>query len=499
MTKLIRAFLAQLTITVLLAATIHQANAQSEISLGWSEPYNLSNSASSSTDPVIVSDIYGAVHVFWSEDTSGRPHPIGSAPSAGNAIFYRRLLDGFWTDPTDLFYGGAMGRLEQPWGVVDDQGIMHLVWLDRGQLMYSSVPSEEAIYVRSWAEPVVLDEGPVGQVRLTSWMSEVFVIYSVVAGFTPGMYIITKVLPEGLPEPNLIWAGHSTMIAQDISATVDGRGRIHVVWTLSQPPSPASIAVQYAMSLDGGDTWSESLLVAASTSGGKNEDYLGHAYPWIAAHGNDEIHIQWAQGTHTYRWHQLSRDGGMTWNQPYQIWSDLISQTRSEAVGEDGDGNLYWADVLRYPNAGYLIKWTGREWARPEPFHFLPERSIEDEDRIGIAGIRMAFTHGNELHLVLKDQVKAEVIYMHKKLESGRISTSPLPTQLNRVTPTPTPILKAPQEDHTAQDIPKVNQNIDLNISGNDLPGYPGYTIIAGSLPVFLLTLVIAIKKIAKK
>jgi hypothetical protein len=471
---------------------VGSASAQYEIGQGWSEPVNLSNTPSSSNSPAIAADPYGAVHVFWSEDLDGIPHPEGSAPSAGNSIIYRRFQDGAWNDPTDIFYSDG-GRLDTPWAVVSEDGLIHLVWIQGGALYYSFAHVLSSENVKAWAPPIMVEGNKVGQVRILNVSGRVVVIYSVVAGESSGLYSISL---DGEAEalPNLIWLGSLSGVPQDLGAAVDGRGRIHAVWSVAQPPSPAGVAVQYAISEDEGYSWSDSLLVASSTS---PEDSLAHASPWVAAHGEEEIHIQWAQGVHTYRWHQLSLDGGRTWSRPYQIWTDLISQTRSEAVGLDGDGNLYWLDVLRFPNAGYLIRWTGREWQRPELFLGIVSQLSDVLDyRINIHAIRVAISRGNQMHVVFKDQDRGEIWYMHRELTARGIADLSAPTAVPMQTPTPIPLLVSPPG---AQEIQQQAAAIaDLEMDINLIVESPADSVMVGVVPILLILAVLAVKKVKR-
>lgn len=468
--------------------------AQFEIGAGWSEPLNLSDSPYNfSGQPAVVADDYGGVHVFWSESMGEDQESEAVAFQLGNTILYRRLKDGIWSDAIDIFYG-ANSRLEDPWAAIDNEGVLHLVWLQNGGLRYSYAPVLDADKVRSWALPVIISRGWVGQARLMNVDGQILVVYSLIAGDNAGLYTV-QAGESDLPLPTQIWTSSQGLVPQDISVALDGKGRLHAVWSITQPPNVAALSVYYSKSEDGGASWSEARLVADSSS---EQDSLQHASPWVAAHGEDEIHLQWAQGEQTYRWHQMSKDGGKTWGRPYQIWDDLISQTRSLAVGEDSDGRLYWADVLRFPNGAYLIQWTGREWQRPELFFSIfPLRNDVLEYRINVHGIRMVIANGNELHVVFKDQDRGEVWYMHRTLPARSIPPIAMPVATSQPSPTPTSLALPAAIPLTPTPLYFLQQDASADIANR--VEKPMVSLLAGVLPVLLLISAIAIKRMKRE
>ena len=395
--------------------------------LTWSEPRNLSNSEASSADPTIVADPYGNIHVFWSEDLGGDPHPFDRAPRAGNAILYRRLdAQGNWTEPIDIVYVGPNGRAENPSAVVDSTGVIHLVWIEHGALAYSFAHAVEASDPKSWSVPSILTGPRVADSRIVDLDEGVLVVFTVSKEALPGVHAIQVV--DGVSgDMELIWLapeeeGHA---AQFLSVAQDGSGRIHIVWEVNTPPNPSVEEVRYARSLDDGHSWSGSRVVARTTS---QDDQVRFARPWIASRNGDEIHIEWAQGRLTYRWHQFSTDGGDNWEEPYQIWPDFVSSTGSQAVGVDAANNLLWVDVLRYPNGAYSMRWEEGAWTVPELLYLMQEGSRDPlGDRINAHRFRTAISLGNQIHIVFQDQDRAEVYYMTSYLDIPGIPPVPVP------------------------------------------------------------------------
>lgn len=455
-----------------------RAAAQSRRPNGWSDPLNLSRSSTSSSSPAITSDQYGFVHVFWSEDLGGPLFTGLTAPNAGTALMYRRLSNGVWSDAIDITYAGENSRIDEPAAVVDKNGLLHVVWLEEGELHYSSSPVWDANKVRAWSTPVILDGGTIARVRLVDFGDSLLAVYSVTEGEHPGLFAIP--LDQSSTTPStLIWEGTNGMIPMDLGAALDGRGRMHIVWSVILPPNPGAVEVRYSYSENLGESWSESRLVAQQTS---ELDSLQFAVPWVAARGDDEIHLQWAQGDKAYRRHQYSTDGGKTWASSYQIWPDLLSQTNSQATGVDADGNLFWADVLRPPNGAYLIPWGNRKWGQPEMFLFIDDNN---PNRNHAHELRMTILQGKEMYVAFQDQDHADVWIMSLTLPAIGSEVMPVP----QPTPTPRP---TPEITPAALDAAPEVRQLDIPLEspdGNLLTVFsnPGAVILAGALPVILL------------
>jgi hypothetical protein len=417
-------------------------SAQSLAETGWSQPLNLSNSLSSSSSAEIVADSFGFLHVFWSEDMDGGPQPQGQNPVPGNGILYRSYRDGAWSRAVDIFYAGSGGRAWKPSAVADAQGFLNLVWSQNDILMYSRAPIAEASRPQAWSIPIVLDPGRIMQAKLLEDGDHLTVIYDVMDGTGDGVYSID--IQNGEPgTPLLIWPAPQGFRPNWLSAAVDGQGRVHVVWEVVPSADWQVVEVRYSGSDMAGNRWSSSRVVARTSS---PETSVALANPWITAVGEDQVHIEWAQGLLTNRWHQYSSDGGASWSEPTQLWSDLVSQTASKAVGQDNSGVLYWVDVFRYPNGIYLTQWNENKWERPTLF-YLMQRDAQDPigPRFNVALVRMAMLHGNELAIVFQDNDRGEIYFMSKRLAVVPIAAAQLPTvpvtAISTPTGTPNPIV----------------------------------------------------------
>jgi hypothetical protein len=95
---------------------------------GWSEPVNVSQSDTPSSQPVIAAGPDGIVHLVWGErlqDATPRP---GAPP---DAVYYARSTDGghTWTDPAEVFASRGDQFFRMPRSLAfDSEGHVHLVF-----------------------------------------------------------------------------------------------------------------------------------------------------------------------------------------------------------------------------------------------------------------------------------------------------------------------------------------------------------------------------------
>ena len=219
-------------------------------------------------------------------------------------------------------------------------------------------------------------------------------------------------------------------------------------------------------------------------------DNVAMARPFVATRGDNEIHLIWAQGPLAYRWHESSSDGGLTWSHNEQIYPDLNSQTNSQAFATDSDGNLYWADVLRYKDGAYLMRWTGTWWSDPELFYLIEQDPMNPRAlRAAVHFMRMDISQGNLLLVVFVDLQRADIWTMQKILPARQLPAQAIPTPAiqptshltatpRRSTPeNPTPGILLDQTDIPDQTVPS-SASIDP-------------FLLAGSIPVCLLLAVV--------
>jgi hypothetical protein len=203
---------------------------------------------------------------------------------------------------------------------------------------------------------------------------------------------------------------------------VDGRGRVHAVWTVMPY---GGRAVMYARSDDGGDSWSNPEPIDIASNPDYEEGY-GPIYIDIEAHGEDEIHLIWDGAPTVERNHIWSSDGGNTWSAPTLVfpisgtgrsgWNDMVV---------DGAGTLH-AVALKAP---WYANWSRGRWS--------DSMAIGHADHTtSYEWLRVALSLGNQLNVVWTDKKKDldPVWYVAGNvIEAPAIAAQPLPT----VAPTP--------------------------------------------------------------
>jgi len=108
----------------------------------WTSPERLSSEDGMASQPYMVSDQYGYVHMFWSES--------GSADE-GPAIRYSRFDGETWSLPNDIFITAPDATVVFISPFVDSKGILHLLWSENntGPMLYSRAPANDAISARN--------------------------------------------------------------------------------------------------------------------------------------------------------------------------------------------------------------------------------------------------------------------------------------------------------------------------------------------------------------
>ena len=134
------------------------ATAQSQ-DIIWSRPLDISNTPQLSTHPAIVTDDYGYVHVFWSEEVGGPERQPGDVGGQGNSILYTRWDGTSWSQPVDILFVPGEGIAEFVAVDVDAEQMLHAVWRGQSNFYYSNAPSGQADSAHAWKTPIVVATG----------------------------------------------------------------------------------------------------------------------------------------------------------------------------------------------------------------------------------------------------------------------------------------------------------------------------------------------------
>jgi hypothetical protein len=387
----------------------------------WSSPENLSNSTQNSEYPAIVTDSFGYVHVFWSEDIEGDPFDSKN-PRPGNSIVYSRWDGVSWTPPTDILFvpGESIARFVAV--AIDGNNILHAVWSGQSNFYYSSAPSWQADSARAWSEPAVVATDS----ARSSWESDIaadasgglHLVYAT-RGDAPGIYYThsqdgggTWELPARLSAP---FDPLETNFA-NVQIVVDGAGRLHVVWQTVQQEGYGQ-AIYYARSIDGGESWSEPLQLGYRDPG----DYEA-SYPYLASISESELNLIYLDGPHQGRSQRISTDGGNTWSQPHSILSEMEGVNGYNTLLEDGSDQMYLIVNMRTRAdqvvGVYYARWLGGVWSPVMPVDIAESASSA---HYTTAAVRL----GNEVHVVWTLLSTGEIWHIRGLLPAER-QTTPL-------------------------------------------------------------------------
>jgi hypothetical protein len=413
-------------------------------------------------------DPWGGVHVFWVQGEEGG-NTVGM-------IYYTRGDGQWWSEPHDLFASPRGMSYDAPYTVCDGAGTIHLLWAGVDGLHYSAAHALEADSIRAWRpDQVLVRTDRVGDSRLV--VDQRDVLHVVYGQRSPGanvMYLRSEDGGFSWSDPTPI----SEIVSTDPQApevghmAVDGHGGLHLVWTESYPPDWSGGHVLYARSSDGGVTWTRPMDLSDLSS-----DEIGDTNINLAVDSQDHLHVVWVCGVGTGRCYRYSRDGGDSWSGIQRLFEDMVGYGGLDAMASDPYGGVYWASLLRYPQAFYFSSLAGDRWIDP------PQELLDRPAWGALAEAhwpQLVVGTGSLLHLVMTESDHGAIWYMRG--ESGRPSlpTPPIPLPEVSLTPEPTPA----QTVITPQPTPLANEFAPSSLVSED--SYSLDPVLSAVAPVLL-------------
>ena len=261
-------------------------------------------------EETLVSDQYGYVHVFWTEEL----------PDERLIIQYTAYDGVTWSSPTDIRVTEPFRSIGNISAVVDSNGILHIMWSesDVGPAFYTSAPAHDATSAHKWQQPRML-KFPANRIKLQIDSRGFFhVLYVKFLGEEQGVYYVrsedqgiswtdpVRLDPDILPDYG----------PRSLNFEIDNAGGLHAAWYYVPRQDVGGDWVRYAHSLDGGNTWSDPFTIDKLDEEALiNGETLSAAGPIMAIQGQN-VHIVWAGGIFHYRHHLYSTDAGRTWSTP---------------------------------------------------------------------------------------------------------------------------------------------------------------------------------------
>lgn len=326
----------------------------------WTSPTILTRVGQEVSALSSVADANNNIHVLWVQS------PLPEANNGGSSIFYSRW-NGRWSEPRVIFSGFT--RVPTNLSVTtDNQGRLLLSWVDgdMGDLYFSWSSSDRANVATEWSRPELVGTGSqLGSSPdiLADDSGKIIIAYSIPINEDRGIYMIqTEDLGRTWSGPvNILNAVDENWDSADrpvISLT--GDGTLHILFNrYSLREDGKSEGLYYSQSSNGGYSWSQPRGVT------------GNSVRWshIVSPSDQTLHVLWQEnlglGYTTY--HQVSRDGGLSWDSPMSI-SNLSSGPVDTTLATDASSHIHV--IHAYSRDGSLViqvlVWDGSRWGPPD-------------------------------------------------------------------------------------------------------------------------------------
>ncbi len=428
------------TLLVLILGSSSAAQAQSGSHLDWLVR-QLSDGTEEAETPTILADDSGRIHIFWdqiSSDGSVSASGLGAAPGTilGNVqstygttrtIFYARNEGGRWS------IGDIVnGDVASPYAAIDSHGVLYLLWVEKDSLRLSYAPSATATSAWSWAKPTTIATGSIYNPIIQFDSKDVMhVAYSVIARPSAVYYLHSKDSGQTWSQPVIFESARQDAAAFKPQIALGEDGSVHLVWSLI-PTSVyyGGLGVYYARSTNGGDTWSAPERIDKKASA--MDSGVGAWNASIATIRGQEVHVVWdSHASAGNRFHQWSRDGGLTWSEPDRVFGAMVAQTGPNAMAVDSGGMLYVFASGTFnwnqPLGVYQSHWLGGKWSDPE---------VVDLSSAEPHWLQAAVLLGNTVNLVWEARAQKPRAVWYASASTSAPRSSPRPYNTIKVTPT---------------------------------------------------------------
>jgi hypothetical protein len=360
-----------------------------------------------------VADQENNSHALWLQSAASE------TDSYEPSIQYARWNGEEWSNPTPVITGlnGLPGGLSL---TIDNQQRLLLTWVnqDSGDLMFSWANSNQANIHSEWSPPVVLPSpSSVNNSPdiLVDASNRIAIAYAVTVNEERGIYLVySNDLGETWSSPirvfDAVSAGWQTADRPKLALTADGR--LHILFTRFWALGARNAnGLYYSQSINGGSTWSEPDIVSDQT------------VIWSDILGNNEegIHRLWQEKekSATVVYHQLSGDGGLSWDPPVKV-AVVEGSTTVPTLSITGSGNLHLMQLVT-TNVSQFQEW---EWTN-ERWRALNSRELNVKDPSVPVSLTTAVTSGGVLSALIlfegDDLVaghRSQLLHINRALDS---------------------------------------------------------------------------------
>lgn len=379
----------------------------------WSPPLNLSNSGVA-TDPNIVIDSEGRVHVLWFDDSANYLYTQfdgeqWSEPETTdlNSLFEMPGPDvpadpfqlANYTGPNPLFIAGPNQRVFAFW--IKPEGRVYISNVE-GQDFKDSVAWGSARLITSEATSFAVAVDALGQIHFA------FLRTVDNPDNPPGIYYMkSDNNGGGWTKPILLYESPYLRTLDDGEghlslATVgtDNKPRVYVAWD-NRPRKQVFIA----QSPDGGVSWEQTELIAGPAP---NSGLAGPFNVEVGALENSVV-LVWQNGQPEgpcTQFYKFSPDAGKTWNDPQPMLQELqdCAQSNEFLAGwpnSPGDPAYLMTETA---SQVVLTAWDGRQWSQPQTQEILSGFEEPEIYTQVLYGCRRASLLGKRLYVVGCDE-----------------------------------------------------------------------------------------------
>ncbi|MHB1131361.1 MAG: exo-alpha-sialidase [Chloroflexota bacterium] len=513
----------------------------------WSTPVEISGDLGG-WFPDVTADNSGNVHVVWNAVMTDAPpaqestEPLGEQSAAQgllprpaatltSALYYSRWDGSRWTKPNDiaLLWSGYAARSSI---AIDGSGRLHLIQKSVGplaaagaisdprgveDLWYSSASGGSAETVGAWSDLQRITRSRQGyacDIALDS-RGTLHAIWTEAELGSWGLFYASS------RDGGRTWSARTALEGAKpvwwyrAQLKVDGQDRLHVVWELTEPRAGGvfgmTSASLYAMSQDGGKTWSITPIAPVVEPGGIVATGQGTSaqQPAVGVDGQGHVLLVFRHPTGGAIMFQQTVDG-TNWSPPAAIPGVRAGLPRPYDVYDtvtDSAGHVHLVTV-GYLSASQTMnllhsEWDGEKWGAPTVIAGTPP--YPEYPRLAMSG-------GNRLHVVWfggssrgVDRDPTGIWY------STALTTAPQVAAQIAAAPTavaPTgqvvdprlvrPLGLTPYVGQTANPVPLSAGGEPTRSAGwlSELQRHPSYPLIVGLVPVTLLLALLVLARL---
>jgi len=465
----------------------------------WSTPTVIASSDTAMSNPVMIADQQGRIHLLWTQSGGASSGASGTLSSQGEGIYYTRWDGEQWSRSVPIF-ASTDGEMRQPAVTVDAKGRLLLVWSggQSGGIFFSWANASQATSPAEWTNPFTL---PISQTIASSPdilvdnAGVIYVAYAIPVNEGRGIYLV-KSQDEGKSwsAPVRVFDGIAPgweMVDQPQLAST-GDGQLHLLWKKYSLVSEINAqAMYYAHSENGGQSWSEAKTVVEKPV----------VWSHIVSVGSQSVHRMWQEingGQHIF-WHQISKDSGITWSRPVSL-ATFTEQLGPVSLAIDSGDRLQLVQFV-YKTGGDIVlqhwRWEDERWSANESLDI--DKKINTPNflvaAISIKG-KLAVIYPGVLTDDKSSQLKENLFFTNRTIDVSGVTPAlqttltPMPTETPTITgtqevvstPTPTSIPTLPPELTTG---PGPGFHIGSIYMNNKYAGL----ILGGVLAVFIVVI----------